>query len=139
MQQLQARMAELGAEVHIPEGFPAVQGDLTLLTQIILNLVDNALTYRKPGESPKLELSCHVDEGTGKVTLSVTDHGIGIPAAQFENIFGVFQRLHSQDEYPGTGIGLATVKQATTMLGGEIWVESEVGVGSTFHVRLAGA
>lgn len=139
MQQLLARVAELGAEVHIPELSAVVYGDATLLTQVILNLLDNALTYRKPGESPKVELSCHVDDGTGKVTFSVTDHGIGIPTAQFGTIFGVFQRLHSQDEYPGTGIGLATVKQATAMLGGEVWVESELGVGSTFHVRLAGA
>jgi len=139
MQQLQARMAELGAVVHIPESCPAVRGDPTLLTQIVLNLLDNALTYSKPGQSPKVELTCHADTSSGKVTLSVSDQGIGISSDQFENIFGVFQRLHSQDEYPGTGIGLATVKQATTMLGGEVWVESEVGVGSTFHVRLAGA
>jgi len=139
MRQLQPRVAELGAEIHIADPLPLVRGDPTLLTQIILNLLDNALTYCKPGSPPRVELSCRTEPGSREVTISVTDHGIGIAAAQFEAIFGVFQRLHSQDEYPGTGIGLATVKQAAAMLGGQVWVESEPGVGSTFHVKLAAA
>ena len=139
MQQLQPRIEELGADVLVPAQLPVVRGDATLLTQIVLNLLDNALTYCKPGTPPRVELSCRSEAGTGNVVLSVKDHGIGIPAAQFEKIFGMFHRLHNQEEYPGTGVGLATVKQAASMLGGEVWVESELGVGSVFQVRLAGA
>jgi light-regulated signal transduction histidine kinase (bacteriophytochrome) len=71
--------------------------------------------------------------------LSVRDRGIGIEASQFGRIFEVFQRLHSQDEYPGTGVGLAVVAKAVQLQGGTVWVESIIGEGSVFHVRLKSA
>ncbi len=70
------------------------------------------------------------------VIVSVTDNGIGIPAEYQDKIFNIFQRLHSEEEYPGTGIGLATVRKAVDLLGGKVWMASQVGQGSTFWVKL---
>ncbi len=70
------------------------------------------------------------------VVFKVSDNGIGIPLEYQEKIFNMFQRLHSEEEYPGTGIGLATVRKSVELLGGSVWVESKVGEGSTFFVRL---
>jgi len=74
--------------------------------------------------------------GDSHVVAEVSDNGIGIPLEHQEKIFNMFQRLHSEEEYPGTGIGLATVRKSVELLGGSVWVESKVGEGSTFFVRL---
>jgi signal transduction histidine kinase len=81
-----------------------------------------------------VEFACKLD--AGHATLTVTDNGIGIPAEHFDKIFNPFQRLHGQEQYPGTGIGLAIVAKAVEMLGGRVWVESVVGAGSRFFVEL---
>jgi signal transduction histidine kinase len=81
-----------------------------------------------------VEFACKLD--AGHATLTVTDNGIGIPAEHFDKIFNPFQRLHGQEQYPGTGIGLAIVAKAVEMLGGRVWVESAVGAGSRFFVEL---
>jgi PAS domain S-box-containing protein len=134
VQHFAPRLVDLGATLRVAGQLPAVSGDPTLLTQIFLNLIDNALTYHRKGVAPLIEVSAHTGEDW--LTVAVTDNGIGIAPEHFERIFGVFQRLHSEDEYSGTGIGLATVKQATELLGGEIRVESILGLGSTFYVSL---
>lgn len=134
--QLQGRIAELGATVQVAEHLPTVHGDATLLRQIIQNLLDNALTYFTPGTHPWVEIAGSTDQASGDVTIRVSDHGIGIASEHFDKIFGIFQRLHNEDEYPGTGIGLATVARAVELLGGTIRVESSPGVGSSFFVRL---
>lgn len=131
------RVSEYGATLHIVDDLPAVQGDWTLLSQIFTNLVDNALTYRKPGVPVTVSVTW---KGVNDdVVVSVSDNGIGIEAEYFEKIFNVFQRLHSQDEYPGTGIGLAVVKKAADLQNGRVWVDSAVGAGTVFHVQLAKA
>jgi len=131
---LEARTAEIGAELVIPARLPEIQGDRTLLEQILTNLLVNAYTYRRRDVKPRVEFYCR--EETEHWILCVADNGIGIDRDQFDRIFIVFQRLHGPDEYPGTGIGLALVRKAAQLLGGEVWVESEVGRGSTFCVRL---
>lgn len=134
-QDFAVRLKELGATLTIAEDLPIVQGNRALLNQIFDNLLGNALKYYKPNTLPHIQIDWRSDGDT--VILSIGDNGIGIPAEHHEKIFNIFQRLQSEEDYPGTGIGLASVKKSTDLLGGEVWVESEVGKGSTFYVRLA--
>jgi len=131
---LSDRVTQTAAQLLLPEDMPIINGDWTLLTQILTNLLDNALTYRREDMSPRIEMSINV--GPDFVVLIVADDGLGIASEYHEKIFNIFQRLHSQERYPGTGIGLAVVKRAAEMLGGNVWVESTVGEGSAFFVRL---
>lgn len=131
---LAARAAESDADIDLPGDRLVVRGDPTLLNQIFANLLGNALTYHRPGSPPRVAISWR-DE-SDHVVVCVSDNGIGIPPEYHNKIFNVFQRLHSEDDYPGTGIGLAIVKKAAELLGGRVWVESVVGEGSTFFVQL---
>jgi signal transduction histidine kinase len=128
------RISEIGAELLLQANLPEVRSDRTLLNQILSNLIGNACTYRRADVPLRVEVSCQ--ETANDWILRVADNGIGIASDQFEKIFIVFQRLHSAEEYPGTGIGLALVKKAAAMLGGQVWVESEPGKGSAFYVRI---
>lgn len=131
------RITQLAAYVNVAPELPVVMGDETLLTQIFLNLIDNALTYCKPGQPPSIRIECNAE--AERVVISFSDCGIGIAREHFETIFGVFQRLHNHEEYPGTGIGLATVRRSVDMLGGRVWLQSTVGEGSVFYVELRAA
>jgi len=133
---LAPRVAELGARLEIPDDLPLVRGDPTLLRQIFTNLLDNALTYRRPGVPHRVEVQCETN--SDHIIIRVVDNGIGIPPEYCEKIFHLFQRLHSAEAYPGTGVGLATVKKSAELMGGQVWVESKVGEGSVFYVRLPG-
>lgn len=135
---LQTRITEIGATLHIAADLPMVTGDWTLLTQTFTNLIDNALTYRKPGVPLQVSLQWRQSDD-GQPVISVADNGIGIAAEHFEKIFSVFQRLHNQHEYPGTGIGLSVVQKAIGMQDGRVWLESTPGSGSTFYVQLRAA
>lgn len=134
---LAARIAAAGASVALRSPLAAPLGDATLVGQILTNLLDNALTYRRPQVSPQIRVSATL-EGS-MVLLQVADNGIGIAPAYQTRIFEVFERLHSADEYPGNGIGLAIVAKAARLMGGEVAVESAPGEGSTFSVRLPAA
>jgi PAS domain S-box-containing protein len=128
------RIAETGAEIQVAPDLPCMLADQTLLAQIFSNLVGNALTYNKKGLPPRIDIRWR-EEGPN-ILVSVGDEGIGIPSESQDKIFEVFQRLHSVEEYPGTGIGLATVRKSAGLLGGSVLVESEPGIGSTFTVIL---
>jgi light-regulated signal transduction histidine kinase (bacteriophytochrome) len=130
LRNLSPRISESGARIHILPGLPTVRGDPTLLGQIFSNLVENALIYHRPGVTPEITVSSAL--AAAGWTFSVTDNGIGIPAEQYAKIFQPFQRLHTYDEYPGTGIGLALVMKAAQMLGGTVHVDSFLGKGTTF-------
>jgi signal transduction histidine kinase len=134
MGDLEGRIAAVDAELVLPDDAPTIRSSRTLLTQIFTNLIDNALTYHRPGVPPRIVVDCKMKPGG--VVLSVADNGIGIAPEFQQKIFRIFQRLHSQDEYPGTGIGLAMVKKAADLLNGRVWVESTEGEGSTFFVEL---
>ncbi len=127
-------MKESGATIDIPAVLPTVTGEATLLTQIFLNLIRNALTYHRPGERPQVVVACR--EAGDRVIMSVSDQGIGIRPQDCEQIFSLFRRLNSQEAYPGSGVGLGIVERAVRLLGGRVWVESEFGQGSTFSVEL---
>ena len=135
---LQPRFTETGATLQIAADLPVLTGDWTLLTQTFTNLIDNALTYRKADVPLQVSLQWR-NSDDGQVVISVADNGIGIAAEHFEKIFSVFQRLHNQHEYPGTGIGLSVVQKAIGMLDGKVWLESAVGIGTTFYVQLPAA
>jgi PAS domain S-box-containing protein len=130
----QGRLEELNGRLVFPDDAPTVLGETTLLNQIFTNLIENALTYHQPDVAPQVEVRCQV-EGD-RVLVSVKDNGIGIAAEFHEKVFGIFQRLHNDEEIPGTGIGLALVRKAATMLGASVRLESVVGEGCTFHVDL---
>jgi light-regulated signal transduction histidine kinase (bacteriophytochrome) len=128
------RIAALQAIITIAAGLPSVEGDATLLTQIFTNLIDNALTYRRADVPVRIEVAWHKE--VDNAIIYITDNGIGIAAKHYDKIFNIFQRLHSDEEYPGTGIGLAIVKKATELMGGQIWIESVVGERTCFYVKL---
>jgi PAS domain S-box-containing protein len=119
-----------GASVVVGE-LPVLTSDPGLLGQIFQNLLANALKFVNPGVAPEITVSAEpVDSGWH---FSVKDNGIGIAEQHRERIFMMFKRLHGRKEYPGTGVGLALCQRVVGRLEGRIWVESEPGVGSTFH------
>jgi len=129
---LQAAIAEAGAEVaHDP--MPTVTADRAQLGQLFQNLIANALKFRS-AEPPRIHISAQRDHDLW--TFAIADNGIGIDPQYAEQIFAIFQRLHTRDEYPGTGIGLAICKKIVERHGGRIWVESQSGQGSTFRFTL---
>ena len=98
------------------------------------NLLANALKYQRASESPQISVSATVQEE--EVTFRVRDNGIGIDPQYHRYIFGLFRRLHAQNQYPGTGMGLAICERVVEQFGGRIWVESELGKGSCFCFTL---
>jgi len=131
------RRIKADAEIVVEEDLPVVIGVRTLLGQIFTNLVDNALKYSRSDVLPRIKISGAI-EGRWAV-IRVKDNGLGIPPEHQDKIFNIFQRLHSRDLYSGTGVGLAIVKKAASLMGGSVGVESEIGKGSVFWVRLPAA
>jgi len=125
---------EQSAAAVTHESLPEVNADDTQLAQLLQNLVGNAIKFRKKDEAPRIHVG--VEDAGDEWHFSVADNGIGIEPQYFERIFLVFQRLHTQDEYPGTGIGLAICRKVVERHRGRIWVESAYGEGSTFHFTL---
>jgi signal transduction histidine kinase len=115
------------------ESLPMVMGDYVQITQLFQNLVANAIKYRGK-DKPKIHIGAHLEAGEWHVT--VRDNGIGIDKQFFDRIFVIFQRLHTAEQHPGTGIGLAVCRKIVERHGGRIGVESELGKGSTFHFTL---
>ena len=115
---------------------PVVMGNDVQLRRVFQNLISNAIKFKKEGNAPEIHISAVKDENNVEYIFSVQDNGIGIEKQYLDRIFVIFQRLHTQDEYHGTGIGLSIVKRIIERHGGRIWVESEFGAGSTFYFTL---
>jgi|GEM_PF-4630110 len=127
-------MEEDGGIVSVPVEDLLVQGDPTLLHQVFLNVIDNAFRYHRRGIPP--EVGIVYESFEDEHIIHISDNGIGIESAHLSKIFDMFQRLHSEESYPGNGIGLALVKKALAMMGGDVSVDSTPGEGSTFTLRL---
>jgi len=114
---------------------PIVVGDENMMRQVWLNLLSNAVKYSSGSEPARIEIGCR-RSADGGYEFSVRDNGAGFDMQYAGKLFGVFQRLHSASEFPGTGVGLASVRRVLGRHGGRIWAESEPGKGATFHFTL---
>ncbi len=133
---METSIREAGATVTVGP-LPTVMADAAQLAQVFTNLVGNALKYRRPDVPPEVGIAA---ERAGRFwRFAVADNGIGIEAEYFDRIFVIFQRLHTREEYEGTGIGLAVVRKIVERHGGRIQVESAPGEGSTFFFTLPAA
>jgi PAS domain S-box-containing protein len=132
--ELEPEIRERAARVAIEKPLPEVQGDYTTLFRVVTNLFTNAFKFVAPGVQPQVRV--WAEERGEWVRLWVEDNGIGIAAEHQERIFDVFQRLHSNETYPGTGIGLAIVRKGVERMGGNVGVDPEAGQGSRFWVEL---
>ena len=129
---LNYRIHETGADLRI-ESLPPCRGDVTLITQVFSNLVDNALKYRDPSRPPVIDISAREEEGNA--IYCVKDNGIGVRTDLSERIFDIFHRLKKSD-VQGEGLGLTIARQIVARHNGKIWVESDPGEGSAFYVAL---
>lgn len=132
LENLKAAIADAGAQITF-DALPTVAADPVLITQVFQNLIANAIKFHK-SQPPCIHISART-EGP-ECIFSVRDNGIGIEERHVERIFKIFERLHSAEEYSGSGIGLAISKRIVERHGGRIWVESQAGVGSTFFFAL---
>lgn len=114
---------------------PTVYGASSLLHQVFVNLFSNALKYSSKKEKIRVKLNFEIQEDK-VVKISVADNGCGFNMKYHDKLFGVFQRLHSEDEFPGVGVGLALVKRIVDKHHGKIWAQSELDKGTTFFVKL---
>ena len=122
------------AQLSRPEQLPVVVGHASLLTQLMQNLLSNALKFTQPDQPPQITISVVCAQGLAHV--SVSDRGIGIDPQFHERIFQAFQRLHARERYPGTGIGLAMCQKIAALHGHPLKVQSALGQGATFTVTL---
>jgi signal transduction histidine kinase len=134
VEELKPQVAGRHVEVAI-DNMPACNADPILLKQVWSNLLSNAIKFTRSRETAHIEIGCAPCDGQERVYY-VRDNGVGFDMAQADRLFGVFQRLHSEDEYEGTGIGLTIVERIVKRHGGRIWAESEEDKGATFHFTL---
>lgn len=135
---LQAEAESNGLAHHVEWSIaplPIVVGDENMIRQVWLNLLGNAVKYSGNREPAKIRVDYQLQPDGGH-QFTVSDNGAGFDMAYAGKLFGVFQRLHKASDYPGTGIGLASVRRVITRHGGRIWAEAEPDVGATFHFYL---
>ena len=133
---LQTSISKANAKIT-SDPLPVVMADATQLTQLFQNLIGNAVKFRHDDVPPEIHVGSQ--RRGDQWVLWVKDNGIGIPPDQYERIFEVFERLHTRQKYPGTGVGLAICRKIVERHGGRIWVESSVGKGTTFYFTLPDA
>lgn len=129
---------QVGRAVEVSIGdLPPCWGDASLLRQVFINLLSNALKFTRHREVAFIEVDWH-EGGDGKPVIFVKDNGAGFDMAYVDKLFGVFKRLHRQDDFEGTGVGLAIVKRIVERHGGRIWAEAELDRGAVFSFTLGG-
>jgi len=133
IQEIQEELKDRKINWEIDE-LPDVSGDQSLLRMVIVNLVSNAVKYTNTRSKIVIQIGCK-DEGS-EIICSIKDNGVGFDMKYADKLFGVFQRLHTEDEFEGTGIGLANVKRIISRHGGRVWAEGAVGQGATFYFTL---
>jgi light-regulated signal transduction histidine kinase (bacteriophytochrome) len=116
-------------------GLPVVNGDRAMLRLVLVNLIANAVKFTQRVEAPFIEVDALLPD-KGCHTLFVRDNGAGFDMKYVDKLFGLFQRLHSIDDYEGTGLGLANVRRIITRHGGKAWATGELNKGATFHFTL---
>ncbi len=130
---LQSEIDSSNATIITDNNLPSLIADFSQLVVLFQNLISNSIKYRRQ-IPPHIEIQAHKKETIWQ--FSVTDNGIGLEPQYKKRIFQIFQRLHTQDEYPGTGIGLAICQKIVERHGGNIWVESQLGYGSVFYFTI---
>lgn len=128
------QFAPAHADICLDGAFPTVLGNQAGLTQCFSNLLANAVKFVAPGTRPSVRI--WAQEVQGKARIWIQDNGIGIPRDAQNKIFRMFQKMHAESEYPGTGMGLAIVRKAVQRMGGQAGLESEPGKGSRFWLEL---
>lgn len=114
---------------------PCVAGDAGLLRQVFVNLISNAVKYSRLSDPAEIEIGC--GETPEELIVHIRDNGVGFDMAYAHKLFGVFQRLHSDSEFEGTGVGLANVRRIVERHGGRVWAEGSVGEGAVFYFTIA--
>jgi histidine kinase len=132
LRDLHTLIRESGAEISY-DSLPSLKVNPNQMGLLLQNLLANSLKFRND-KSPMIHLSAKLEGG--EWVISIRDNGIGFDPQYAEAIFKVFKRMHSQEEYPGTGIGLAICKKIVERHGGQIWTESQPGHGATFYFTI---
>ena len=133
MEEISLTMPVADAQIVIHD-LPSAYCDVNMLKQVWTNLISNAIKYSQKKPEPKVEIGAVED--SGELVYFVKDNGAGFNMAHYNKLFSIFQRLHSESEFNGTGIGLAVVKRIIERHDGKIWAESEIGKGSDFYFTL---
>jgi light-regulated signal transduction histidine kinase (bacteriophytochrome) len=122
-----------GKKIQINDLCPSF-GDANMLKQVWTNLISNAIKYSSKTEEPQITIGCFPENG--EVTYYIKDNGVGFDMNYAHKLFGVFQRLHSVNEFEGTGVGLAIVQRIISRHRGRIWAEGEISKGASFYFTL---
>ena len=118
------------------DDMPEVDIDASLIQQAWINLISNAFKFSSKNKNPKIHIGVDIDTISNTIFF-IKDNGVGFDQKYVDKMFGVFQRLHKIDEFPGTGIGLANVKRIIMKHGGKIWAEGKINDGSSFFFTLS--
>jgi PAS domain S-box-containing protein len=141
LKQLTAQIAEKQAQIRVAAPLPQVMAHRSTLIQVIANLISNAIKFTAPNTRPEIDIFATIErqDKQQQIRLWIVDNGIGIAPEHQERIFRVFERLHGNEIYPGTGIGLAIVRKGLERMGGRVGMESQLGQGSRFWIALPSA
>jgi signal transduction histidine kinase len=135
LDELRQGSPERAVELHVEPGLSA-EGDPLLLRALLENLLGNAWKYSARGDCTRIRFEQQQSQG-GQRIFVVADEGVGFDMQGAERLFNAFQRLHGASEFPGTGVGLASVRRIVRRHGGEVWAESQPGQGARFYFTLA--